>query len=283
LRILLIHGRNQQGKDPTVLRHQWLSALAAGCAAADIPAPPDADVAFPFYGDRLEQLTTTADTPLSAEIATRGGANVDPAYLAFRSQAARELQAAAGVGKEAVTAELTDEIRERGPQSWEWVQGIIRAIDRRYPAVTAAFIDQFLGDTWVYLTRPGARDEIDALVSGALTSEPTVVVGHSLGSVVGYSILRRHRWNVPRFVTLGSPLGITPIRNRFLPLRMPTGVADWFNAYDERDVVALRGLAATYPITPSIREDPDLVNETDNRHGIVGYLDDSSVAREVAG
>ena len=63
-------------------------------------------------------------------------------------------------------------------------------------------------------------------------------------------------------------------------LKMPEGVSGWFNAYDDRDVVALRALdSSTFPITPPIRNKADVNNHTTNRHGIVGYLDDAEVAR----
>jgi surfactin synthase thioesterase subunit len=45
---------------------------------------------------------------------------------------------------------------------------------------------------------------------------PTVVVGHSLGAVVSYCLLRRdgdaNRWAVPLYVTLGAPLAVTAIK-----------------------------------------------------------------------
>jgi hypothetical protein len=51
---------------------------------------------------------------------------------------------------------------------------------------------------------------------------------------------------------------------------------------DEGDVVALRPLdGEVFPITPPIRNKTTVDNHTENRHGIVGYLDDPEVAREV--
>ena len=43
-------------------------------------------------------------------------------------------------------------------------------------------------DVFFYITKDGVRDEIDAVVAAKLTEQPTVVVGHSLGSVVAYSV-----------------------------------------------------------------------------------------------
>jgi hypothetical protein len=93
---------------------------------------------------------------------------------------------------------------------------------------------------------------------------PTVVVSHSLGTVVAYSLLRRDgaasRWVVPLFVTLGSPLAVTAIRDGLAPTDYPQCVGRWFNAMDDRDVVSL------YPLT---REhfpiDAEIENKTDVR------------------
>jgi hypothetical protein len=89
---------------------------------------------------------------------------------------------------------------------------------------------------------------------------------------------------VARLVTVGSPLGIRAIRRRLkTPLTMPAGVADWYNAYDDRDVVALYALdTENFGITPPITNYPLVHNHTDDRHGIDGYLDDADVAGHIA-
>ena len=47
-----------------------------------------------------------------------------------------------------------------------------------------------LAAIFLYTTRADVRQEIDQIVANSLTEEPTVMVGHSLGSVVAYSVLR---------------------------------------------------------------------------------------------
>ena len=84
-------------------------------------------------------------------------------------------------------------------------------------------------------------------------------------------------------MTVGSPLGIRAIKERIAkPLRVPSCVKSWFNAYDDRDVVALVGLdARNFPVTPLIENKSDVKNFTENRHGIAGYLADPIVARNI--
>ena len=74
------------------------------------------------------------------------------------------------------------------------------------------------------------------------------------------------------------------MRDQFRPLRSPPPVEAWYNAFDDRDVVALYPLdAANFPVQPSIENYGAVKNHTANRHGIVGYLDDPNVAKRILG
>ena len=57
----------------------------------------------------------------------------------------------------------------------------------------------------------------------------------------------------------------------------------WFNAFDDGDFVALNPLDNThFPIlTGTIENKNNVVNQTDNQHGIVGYLNDAVVAKQI--
>jgi pimeloyl-ACP methyl ester carboxylesterase len=54
---------------------------------------------------------------------------------------------------------------------------------------------------------------VDAKVRPALEAGPCIVVAHSLGTVVAFKLLRAHTQDVPLFVTLGSPLGLTSVQS----------------------------------------------------------------------
>jgi pimeloyl-ACP methyl ester carboxylesterase len=123
---------------------------------------------------------------------------------------------------------------------------------------------------------------IDAIVADMLKPDTAVVVGHSLGSVVAYNVLRAAARKVPHYVTVGSPLGIRAIRKTLVPIGNPIGAKGWYNAYDTRDVVALYPLDKdNFDVDPAITNNGAVQNWTDNRHGIVGYLDDKDVAKAV--
>jgi hypothetical protein len=283
LRLVLVHGRGQEGLDPNQLKMNWMGTLARGAQKQGRTVPSAIDVAFPYYGDVLDKFARDYDIPLTPEVQARGGQANDE-FLAFQAEVAEALRQRAGVTDAQVDAEYGPNPKPRGPLNWEWVQAIFRALDRYGGGMSQAALELFTRDVFLYTTRAGVRDEIDRIVATALTEEPTVVVGHSLGSVVAYSILRsdRRSLRIPLFLTVGCPLGVRPIRDQFRPLRFPLPVKEWFNAFDARDVVALYPLdTANFPVTPAIDNYQGVKNSTENRHGIVGYLDDVEVAKRL--
>jgi hypothetical protein len=282
-RLVLVHGRAQQGQDPALLKSQWIDALKKGAQAVGCALPNGIDIAFPYYGDTLEKLTREFDIPLTSDIHTRG-TQVDDEFLAFQAELAEALRQGAGVTDAQVDVEYGPNPKPKGPLNREWVQAILRALDKHAGGVSQVALESFTRDVFLYTTRAGVREEIDQIVAAALTEEPTVVVGHSLGSVVAYNVLRSDKRNlrVPLYATVGCPLAIRPIRDQFRPLKFPAPVGAWFNAFDDRDVVALYALdPANFAVTPAVDNYSKVKNHTANRHGIAGYLDDPVVAKRI--
>jgi hypothetical protein len=283
-RLLLVHGRAQQGKDPVVLKKEWISALTLGAKAAGLALPNGLDVAFPYYGDALDKFTREYDIPLTSDIQAKGRDSIDENFLVFQAQVAEEVRQKAGVTETQVDSEYGANPREKGPLNWEWVQATLRAIDKYGGGISQKTLEQFTRDAFLYTTRITVQKEIDRIIANELTEEPTVVVAHSLGSIVTYHVLSSdpRPLKVPLHVTLGSPLGIRAVRDRFKPLRFPPPAKAWYNAFDNRDVVALYPLDdGNFYVRPKIENNNTVKNHTDNRHGIVGYLDDSHVAKKI--
>src|SRR5689334_18721853 len=67
-KLLFVHGRDQQGKDPVRLKAEWLDALTQGAKKLNRTLPANLDVAFPFYGDVLDGFAKAADIPLSVDV-----------------------------------------------------------------------------------------------------------------------------------------------------------------------------------------------------------------------
>ncbi len=284
MKLVFVHGRAQQGKDPIALKDEWLDALSYGMQRANMTLPADVLVEFPFYGDVLADLVERG-VPLVSEVITKGAHPDEDEAQALRGEILAEIAAGVDVASEDIAKEMSDVPVERGPGNWEWVQATLRAIDR-VPGLNAAAIDRFTRDVFVYLTKDGVRRRVNQIVEDAVGEGPCVVVAHSLGTVVAYNVLhgRQATPRFPRLITLGSPLGIRAIRSRITkPLRSPACIENWFNAYDDRDPVALNPLdARNFDVDPPIENKRDIKNFTDNRHGIAGYLADAIVARKIA-
>ena len=291
-RLLLVHGRAQEKKDSVALKGEWLDALEEGLAKSGLSLPiAESDVQFPFYGDTLYDMVGGISSDEAAQVIVRGD-DADADEERFTRAVMEEIRRKAGI-TEAQLAEVTgQDVVQRGPQNWEWFQGILRAVDRYVPFGSGTSIALVTHDVYQYLRNDAIRQTIDNGVAGAMTDRETVVVAHSLGTVVAYNLIRREsasrRWRIPLLVTVGSPLGITEIRRTlrgFAPARCPEGVGAWFNAMDERDVVALYPLdVANFPLdpqNPAIENKTDVRNRTPNRHGIAGYLDDRDVAKRI--
>jgi hypothetical protein len=285
MRILMVHGRAQGGRLADDLKATWVDTLQIGFRAAGKPWPAAIDVDFPYYGDTLDRLTAQAALPTPTDVVTKGpGQNKQ--FEEFMQSALDEIQTQSAITDEEVRANLTPGVsQEKGAQNWGWVQAIARAIDNHLARTSTLTIEKFLRDVFLYITRRDVARQINEIVEAKLTREPTLVIGHSLGSVVAYNVLQKHRSTLElrRFITVGSPLGLRAISSKLGVPVNPAGENGWYNAYDERDIVSLNPLDDTYfPADPSIVNYNQVKNQTDNRHGIIGYLNDREVATQIA-
>ena len=183
LRLVLVHGRGQQGLDAENLKATWIGTLKRGAEKLGKTLPDTVAVSFPYYGDALDRLSRAADVPLTDDIQARG-ANVDNEFLVFQAQVAEAVRIASGVTDEQVDIEYGDNSKPKGPLNWQWVQAILRAVDKHGGGMGGTALQHFTRDVFLYTTKAGVRLEIDRIVANALTDEPTVVIGHSLGSIV---------------------------------------------------------------------------------------------------
>lgn len=280
MRLVLIHGRDQQGKPADDLKQEWTRALLRGYDAAGLKAPSEVEVHFPYYGDELAKLITELDAPLLQDVRTKGSTIPDE-EMRVRGQMLEEMARNAGITDHEILAYYSGKPQEKGPLNWEWVHAILKALDRT--RIGDRSIDWVTRDVYVYLTVSAVRQRINAIVTTDIGRDPCVVVAHSLGTVVAYDVLALlgAQAKVRHLITVGSPLGVKSLQHYLVPpaLAMPVGVGQWSNAFDERDVVALRALdQRSFAITPSIRNHDQVKNGTQNRHGIRGYLDDAQVA-----
>jgi hypothetical protein len=286
-RLVLVHGRSQENKDSVALKQDWIGAFKRGLAKSGLQLPlAESDIKFPYYGQTLFDLVSDVASDRVAEVVVRGAAE-DRAREQFLESVLNEVLEKAGVTEDQVAALAGGDVVERGLQNKTWVLALLRAIDRHLPGASGASIALITNDVYQYVNDPNVKTRIDEGVKQAMSNQgPTVVVGHSLGTVVCYSLLRQARsdsgWQVPLLLTLGSPLGISAIRESFAPIGSPSCVTSWVNAFDPTDAVALYALDKThFRVNPAIENLAHVRNGTDNRHGISGYLEDQIVAKRI--
>lgn len=291
--LVLIHGRSQENKDGDALKADWLNSWQKGLDKSHLKVPIDKkQIHFPYYGDTLAQMVAGKSASDAVAVIVHGTES-DADEKRFVQAVMEEIRKNNGITEKQLEAIAGPVVVQKGPLNWEWVQTVLKAIDRYVPNGSSESIALFTYDVYQYLKNSNIRATIDSGVAAAIKpGTETVVVAHSLGTVVAYNLLRREAtprsWKIPLLVTVGSPLAITEIKKTlrsFNTFRCPEGVGAWYNAMDERDVVALYPLdKKNFPLDPgkpAITNNRKVKNHTDNRHGISGYLDDKDVARTI--
>lgn len=286
-KVVFVHGRSQEHLDSVALKQAWVSSLSEGLAQIGLSLPlADQDIRFPYYGDTLFELAKGESADKVAKVIIRGD-NLQDDEREFVRSVLDEMRQRAGITDAQLAEVARVEALEQGPLNWTWVRHILKTIDSHVPGGSGTGIVLATNDVYQYLKSTGVRDKIEEGVRAAfLPGEPTVVVGHSLGTVVAYNLLRREGhergWVVPLFITLGSPLAVTAIKRSLRPIQHPACVSEWYNAMDNHDIVALYPLDSVhFGISPAIENNTTVHNQTSNRHGISGYLNDKNVARRI--
>lgn len=287
MKIVFIHGRSQQKKDPQALKDSWERALLKGFDTYGEPYTEALDIAFPYYGDLLFDATYEKSQHDFQVLADKGAEAVAPGgeEEEFMREVIFSIATQEGISAGQIAYEANGDLAERGVQNWRSVLAALRLLDQ-LPGVGATSIELATRDVWYYLTKKSIRDKVNLIVDADIPKdEPCIIVAHSLGTLVAYNLLMngKPRSNIKALVTIGSPLGIKAIYSR-LPSngnarKAPGDVSQWLNLRDSRDVVALYDIPqAAYDGTPVVQNNSKAVNESDNRHGIGDYLEDKTVA-----
>lgn len=285
VQLVFLHGRSQQGKDPVRLRASWTAGLNSGLTLANM-SPVDLQAAwFPFYGDRLVQVLDAGESLVTVS----SGEAVAPApddpsralYEDLVAQAARRAgMPDALLEPAAVPAEG---LREWGAFAVSKLQRRLSWLSGR-SGLDDLTISLVFKDVAAYLDKPGVREVVLSTVSETLPrSGRTVLVSHSLGTVVAMDLLTRLDADVevPLLMTVGSPLGMDAVFDRLLsggPHR-PQRVSQWVNVWCAADAVAIG-----CPLADSWgSEVVEIVttNARDRAHDIAEYLGFPDVARQV--
>ncbi|RVL77067.1 hypothetical protein CN140_26950 [Sinorhizobium meliloti] len=175
----------------------------------------------------------------------------------------------------------------KGPHK-KWMKAIARAVETVSPFKGTIAL-RTLGQAHAYIRNQHVHNLVNGKVRPLFENdEPTIVVSHSLGTIVSYALLREFARNkrprqIPLWLTLGSPLGIDAVRKGFTNPRVrPANVARWVNGADPEDFVALRPALAAKDYGPDVENISDIENGWENPHNITAYLGDDRIAKAIA-
>lgn len=287
MRMILVHGINQQGKSSQKILDEWLTSLRATYATHG-PDPLGAlsRIEAAFYGDTLERLSSAK---VKSQAIALGAEEAPEDFADFAVDALKEMALRMGATESQIEAEVSETAVAQGAGPHKrLLKAIARVIETVSP-LHGTLALRVLGQAHAYIRNQHVHDEVNKLVRPLFEDdEPAIVVSHSLGTIVAYSILREFAKNgrprqSPLLVTLGSPLGIDSVRRGFPKPRVrPDNVLRWVNGADPEDFVALRPELTNGNFGPGIENYPDIENGYENPHSIVGYLSDPRIAKAIA-
>ena len=276
--IVAVHGILNEFRGVAWLEARWRLAILDGLRLAGSRSQPS--VCCAFYGDlfRSQDPRAGADrTPGAEEVA---GYIEKTLLLEWWSAVARP---------EARAISLRSKAGLSG--------GAQRAINallnsRAFKALAGDHAERALlfqlRQVRLYFEDETIRQQALGRVNACLDAGAKVVIAHSLGSVVAYEALcARQEDERPVLVTLGSPLGLTPVvfdRLRPAPAAgrgaLPT-VREWHNIADDGDPVAL--VKRLCPLFGSGAEIRDVrVGNGWESHNVLRYLKTRETGEAIA-
>jgi pimeloyl-ACP methyl ester carboxylesterase len=233
-RIVAVHGIGQDMKGEESLQKEWLPALRDGVRRAGRRLPPGADLACAFFGDvfRAGKALGFAWEPEDVN---------DPweqeLLRTWWDEAARVDSAVPPPGARG---------KARTPR---FVQSALEALSRSkfFARIGERALIGRLKQVYSYFHDERVRSAAQAALVDSIETDTSVLIGHSLGSVVAYEGLCAHPdWPVRTFISLGSPLGLRNlIFDQLRPVPVggkgaaPPGIVRWVNVADLGDVVAI--------------------------------------------
>lgn len=233
-KILAIHGIGNQYRGENQIHADWLPALQDGLARAGRCLNQESDFACAFYGDLFR--------PSGKAVEYFDASDIDDEW---------EKQLLAVWWEEAARVDPKVSAPDEHHKGWGMsiVQSALDALShsRFFAGLAEAALIADLKQVRRYLKEPALRSEVCSRVIKALGDDTSVLIGHSLGSVVAYEALSSLPTNpVKTLITIGSPLGIRNlIFEQLQPAptagigQWPCGVNHWVNIADRGDIVAL--------------------------------------------
>lgn len=152
-------------------------------------------------------------------------------------------------------------------------------------AASDAAFDRTVDMVTIMATDPDLRDKMRGRAMAVLDDSTRVVVAHSLGTLLSYQALCRNPdWQIPTFITLGSPLASPFVFDQLDPAPID-GVGQWPGAVQRWvNVRAVGDKAAAVPLNPRFgpRVEDVLIDNGHRHHDPEPYLNSAQTGAAVA-
>lgn len=215
--VVLAHGRGAQFEIPAIQSQQWAAALQFALTRVGSRFASDVHIDYASFGDVSRRDTTQ---PVPVFYTSRG----DRVTFDGDPPAIRETR------------------REPGAAA---VGAVSKKVDQLLPDwLLEPFLRPQLPDVFQYLEDSGVRiDTNQRLIDRCRTTNACAIVGFSMGSIVGYEVLRTANYDFPvkALITAGSPIGMGPINRLLRDLAgadktpFPQHLRLWLNLWSDSD------------------------------------------------
>ena len=290
MKIIFIHGMNQQNYNADNLKQHWLDIFQQGINELKLSiSTTDLDISLPFYGDLItqHQLSNRFDldaflpkswvnfhfhkhsTPVpSTVLNTAQTIPILPYFMPEHElKLSKRLYLASQLFKDKALKEFS-------------------VILNNFPKLHESLIHKFLIETYLYLANPQFMDEVHQRILASLDADETyIIVAHSLGTVIAYNLLQQlqSHYKIQRFITLGSPLAFKVIQSKLTqPIHRPQCLnGDWHNFYSPDDFLTAFPLVnAPFDFQPAILN-TSISTFIHSPHQIAGYLQHPAVIKNI--
>lgn len=290
MKIIFIHGMNQQNYNADNLKQHWLDIFQQGVNELKLAiSVSDLDISLPFYGDLItkHQLSNRFDLDTflpeswvnlhfhkhsaSTTPTTPNTMQTIPVLPYFMPEhelkLSKRLYLVSQLFKDKALKEFS-------------------VILNNFPKLHESLIHKFLIETYLYLANPQFMDEVHQRILASLEADQAhIIVAHSLGSVIAYNLLQQlsPRYKIQRFITLGSPLAFKVIQSRLPPpIQSPACLnGDWHNFYSPDDFLTAFPLVnAPFDFQPAILN-TSISTFIHSPHQIAGYLQHPAVIKNI--
>jgi len=272
MKVIFIHGMNQQHHSAASIRQRWLHILQKGIRKHRHDARFSylrRHIHIPFYGDLLSHY--------NVRNILNAGTLMPQQWPSFRFRQPVHPQLPAPVPRPGWRKPVISDIPQLHlndtmdfKQKFKFITTLSKNVALRdfvlllnyFPSLHLSLLQKFLIETYLYLDNPAFMKEVHERIARQLNGrKPCIVIAHSLGSVIAYNYLIQHpELNVQRFITLGSPLAFQVIQSHLpQPVVRPAAITgDWINFYSTDDFLT------AFPLTqPPFQFQPAIIN-----HGI---------------